>query len=97
MAFDLLSGETTKSDWSRGDFVTDAAVARAKKLPWLKIGAIGLAGIGAFLLFSGDEKKTEPQSRRRRRPTWDEMTQEIPRESMKHILATDPAKVYGRR
>lgn len=83
MAFDLLSGETTKTSWSRGDVVLDVAVSRAKKLPWLKIFiGTGIAA-GAIMLLSSDEKKASP---RREIPHWMKETQELPRESMSQVV-----------
>jgi hypothetical protein len=94
MAFDLLSGETTKRSWSRGDMVADLAVSRAKKLPWKKIFAgTGIAaGLGIVAIaVTNPEHKGRRELRRRDDPRlqhdeWSTKTQELPPETMRQLL-----------
>jgi hypothetical protein len=85
MAFNILSGETTKQSWARGDVAVELAVARAKKLPWGKIAGGACIVVGAALILSPEKKSTG-----RHLDRWDDETTEIPREKMREL-------VYGRR
>lgn len=96
MAFDLLSGETNKSSWARGDVVLDIAVARAKRLPWMKIFAGACIAVGSILILSPDKKSPHGHLQMDDDPPWMKETREIPRESMRKLVLEDPEHKYGR-
>jgi hypothetical protein len=96
MAFNLLSGGTDERSWARGDVVLDAAVARAKRLPWMKIFAGACIAVGGILILSPDKKSSHGRRRADDEPSWMNETREIPRESMRKLVLEDPEHKYGR-